>query len=104
MKGKVKIVAHDCIAVTFNANDLHGEGDENTVMLNKADALMLSSEIESNIHAMDLDDVAGLSNCCCAKIKWTDICSECGEHCEEIDQDWIENDMGGDELRREREV
>ena len=23
-----------------------------------------------------------LSNCCGAVIKWGDICSECGEHCE----------------------
>jgi len=28
-----------------------------------------------------------LSNCCGAVIKFTDICSECGEHCDTIEND-----------------
>lgn len=28
-----------------------------------------------------------VSDCCNATIKWSDICSECGEHCGEIDLD-----------------
>ena len=27
------------------------------------------------------------SNCCGAMVKWTDICSDCGEHCEPIDEE-----------------
>ena len=30
-----------------------------------------------------MEDWEGLlSNCCGAEIKWHDICSDCGEHCE----------------------
>ena len=28
-----------------------------------------------------------LSNCCCAPIRFSDICSACGEHCEEIGEE-----------------
>ena len=27
-----------------------------------------------------------LSNCCGAPIKWQDVCSACGEHCEPIEE------------------
>jgi len=34
-----------------------------------------------------MEDWTGqLSNCCGAKIVWSDICSECGEHCEPEDE------------------
>lgn len=27
------------------------------------------------------------SNCCGAPVKWADICSDCGEHCEAIEEE-----------------
>ena len=32
-----------------------------------------------------------LSECCGAPIKWSDICSECGEHCEPQEDEEDEN-------------
>ena len=31
----------------------------------------------------DEDEVI-VSNCCCAPVKWTDICTECLEHCDPV--------------------
>lgn len=28
-----------------------------------------------------------VSDCCNAPIKWGDICTKCGEHCDEVDLD-----------------
>ena len=28
-----------------------------------------------------------ISNCCGANVKWTDICCDCGEHCEVIEEE-----------------
>lgn len=32
-----------------------------------------------------------VSNCCDAPVKWTDICTDCGEHCGVIDTEEIES-------------
>ena len=33
------------------------------------------------------DDNGKLSNCCTAPIKWQDVCTACGEHCEAIEEE-----------------
>ncbi len=35
------------------------------------------------------EDVSELSNCCGALIKWGDICTECGEHCEPMGEEAV---------------
>ena len=45
-------------------------------------------------------DLEGLSDCCNAPIKWSDICTDCGEHCgsccDDCDRDMADN--AGEEI------
>jgi len=102
MKIRINIVASDCFSLTFNANELHGKGDEKTLMLGVGEAEALHRELGSMLDALE-DENANLSNCCSAPIRFSDICAACGEHCQSM-QDEILSEIGQYEYKREMEV
>ncbi len=45
------------------------------------------AEMSEDVNPCDGCKDYNLSSCCNAPIKWSDICSECGEHCETMCED-----------------